>query len=217
MAAPARDARGSPLPGVQRRSALGRVQGDNACSESRGEAFGPRHFAGFRRKTESVIVGSYIFAESAAPPSPRAPNEPSSHPRKKGGASMARNDGVDRTTVRNQPRTESNIADAEAHNERQKAWLPERGYRPRTQSSEHPLQGAFRQLSGDVPADGAGRHHLYPGSQAGRRPLRRAGLRRQLRIFSQSRRLRIRQGVLRRGIPGPPSILSAASSTFYLP
>ena len=34
---------------------------------------------------------------------------------------MARNDGVDRTTVRNQPRTESNITDAEAHNERQKA------------------------------------------------------------------------------------------------
>lgn len=33
---------------------------------------------------------------------------------------MARNDGVDRTTVRNQPRTESTIADAEAHNERQK-------------------------------------------------------------------------------------------------
>ena len=30
---------------------------------------------------------------------------------------MARNDGVDRTTVRNQPRTENNIADAEAHNE----------------------------------------------------------------------------------------------------
>ena len=75
MAAPAQDARGSPLPGVQRRSALGRVQGDNACSESRGEAFGPRHFAGFRRKTESVIVGSYTFAESAVPSSPRAPNE----------------------------------------------------------------------------------------------------------------------------------------------
>lgn len=74
-AAPAQDARGSPLPGVQRRSALGRVQGDNACSESRGEAFGPRHFAGFRRKTESVIVGSYTFAESAVPSSPRAPNE----------------------------------------------------------------------------------------------------------------------------------------------
>ena len=33
---------------------------------------------------------------------------------------MARNDGMDRTTVRNQPRTESNITDAEAHNERQK-------------------------------------------------------------------------------------------------
>ena len=47
---------------------------------------------------------------------------------------MARNDGVDRTTVRNQPRTESNIADAEAHNERQKACyrnediVPERSY-----------------------------------------------------------------------------------------
>ena len=33
---------------------------------------------------------------------------------------MARNDGIDRTTVRNQSRTESNIADAEAHNERLK-------------------------------------------------------------------------------------------------
>ena len=47
---------------------------------------------------------------------------------------MARNDGVDRTTVRNQPRTESNIADAEAHNERQKACyrnediVPERSH-----------------------------------------------------------------------------------------
>lgn len=47
---------------------------------------------------------------------------------------MARNDGVDRTTVRNQPRTEINIADAEAHNERQKACyrnediVPERSH-----------------------------------------------------------------------------------------
>ena len=47
---------------------------------------------------------------------------------------MARNDGVDRTTVRNQPRTESNIADAEAHNERQKTCyrnediVPERSH-----------------------------------------------------------------------------------------
>ena len=39
------------------------------------ERSGPRHFAGFRRKTESVIVGSYTFAESAMPSSPRAPNE----------------------------------------------------------------------------------------------------------------------------------------------
>ena len=47
---------------------------------------------------------------------------------------MARNDGVDRTTARNQPRTESNIADAEAHNERQKTCyrnediVPERSH-----------------------------------------------------------------------------------------
>ena len=53
---------------------LSRVQGGNACSESRGEAFGPRHFAGFRRKTESVMVGNYTFAESAAPPLSRGPN-----------------------------------------------------------------------------------------------------------------------------------------------
>ena len=39
------------------------------------ERSGPRHFAGFRRKTESVIVGSYTFAESAVPSSLRAPNE----------------------------------------------------------------------------------------------------------------------------------------------
>ena len=32
---------------------------------------------------------------------------------------MARNDGVDRTVVRNQGRTDSNIGDAEKHNERQ--------------------------------------------------------------------------------------------------
>lgn len=62
---------------------LSRVQGGSACSESRGEAFGPRHFAGFRRKTESVIVGSYTFAESAVPTSPRAPNATyNTHPRK---------------------------------------------------------------------------------------------------------------------------------------
>lgn len=47
---------------------------------------------------------------------------------------MARNDGVDRTTVRNQSRTENNIADAEAHNERQKTCyrnediVPERSH-----------------------------------------------------------------------------------------
>ena len=46
---------------------LSRVQGGSACSESRGEAFGPRHFAGFRRKAESVMVGSTTFAESAVP------------------------------------------------------------------------------------------------------------------------------------------------------
>lgn len=69
------------------------MQGEAPCPVSRGGALwagcrvttpaqspeaersGPRHFAGFRRKTESVIVGSYTFAESAVPSSPRAPNE----------------------------------------------------------------------------------------------------------------------------------------------
>ena len=63
------------LPGVQRAAPLAR------CPEE--ERSGPRHFAGFRRKTESVIVGSYTFAESAVPPSLRAPNATyNTHPRK---------------------------------------------------------------------------------------------------------------------------------------
>ena len=69
---------------------------------------------------------------------------------------MARNDGVDRTTVRNQPRTESNIADAEAHNERQKACyrnediVPERSHLNihfKTPSSSY--QEIFRQMEQD--------------------------------------------------------------------
>ena len=69
---------------------------------------------------------------------------------------MARNDGVDRTTVRNQPRTESNIADAEAHNERQKACyrnediVPERSHMNihfKTPSGSY--QEMFRQMEQD--------------------------------------------------------------------
>ena len=69
---------------------------------------------------------------------------------------MARNDGVDRTTVRNQPRTESNIADAEAHNERQKTCyrnediVPERSHMNihfKTPSGSY--QEMFRQMEQD--------------------------------------------------------------------
>ena len=69
---------------------------------------------------------------------------------------MARNDGADRTTVRNQPRTESNIADAEAHNERQKACyrnediVPERSHMNihfKTPSGSY--QEMFRQMEQD--------------------------------------------------------------------
>ena len=69
---------------------------------------------------------------------------------------MARNDGADRTTVRNQPRTESNIADAEAHNERQKACyrnediVPERSHLNihfKTPSGSY--QEMFRQMEQD--------------------------------------------------------------------
>lgn len=69
---------------------------------------------------------------------------------------MARNDGVNRTTVHNQPRTESNIADAEAHNERQKACyrnediVPERSHMNihfKTPSGSY--QEMFRQMEQD--------------------------------------------------------------------
>lgn len=69
---------------------------------------------------------------------------------------MARNDGVDRTTVRNQPRTESNIADAEAHNERQKACyrnediVPERSHlNIHFKEPSSSYQDMFRQMEQD--------------------------------------------------------------------
>lgn len=115
---------------------------------------------------------------------------------------MARNDGVDRTTVRNQPRTESNIADAEVHNERQKACyrnediVPERSHlNIHFKEPSGSYQEMFRQMEQDGTIS-------TRGSQAGRRPLWRAGFRCQLRVFPQSRRLRVCAGVLRRGIPG---------------
>ena len=59
------------------------AEGSAPARSPEAERSDPRHFAGFRRKTESVIVGSYTFAESAAPPSPRAPNATyNTHPRK---------------------------------------------------------------------------------------------------------------------------------------
>ena len=53
------------LPGMQRAAAPAR------CPEA--ESSGPRHFAEFRRKAESAIVGNTTFAESAAPPLPHTP------------------------------------------------------------------------------------------------------------------------------------------------
>ncbi len=69
---------------------------------------------------------------------------------------MARNDGVDRATVRNQPRTEGNIADAEAHNERQKACyrnediVPERSHlNIHFKEPSGSYQDMFRQMEQD--------------------------------------------------------------------
>lgn len=69
---------------------------------------------------------------------------------------MARKDGVDRTTVRNQPRTEGNIADAEAHNERQKDCyrnediIPERSHLNIHFKEPHSAyQEMFRQMEQD--------------------------------------------------------------------
>ena len=57
----------------------------------------------------------------------------------------------------------------------QKIVVPDRSLH-RTAGEECGVHARTRQLSGDVPADEAGRHHFRPQSQAGRRPLRRAGL-----------------------------------------
>lgn len=49
---------------------LSRVQDSAPARSPEAERSGPRHFAGFRRKAESVIVGNTTFAESAAPHCP---------------------------------------------------------------------------------------------------------------------------------------------------
>lgn len=70
-------------PGCRAAAPAGCAEGSAPARSPEAEHSGPRHFAGFRRKTESVIVGSYTFAESAVPPSPRAPNATyNTHPRK---------------------------------------------------------------------------------------------------------------------------------------
>ena len=70
-------------PGCRAAAPAGCAEGSAPARSPEAERSGPRHFAGFRRKTESVIVGSYTFAESAVPPSPRAPNATyNTHPRK---------------------------------------------------------------------------------------------------------------------------------------
>ena len=62
-------------PGCRAAAPAGCAEGSAPARSPEAERSGPRHFAGFRRKTESVIVGSYTFAESAVPSSPRALNE----------------------------------------------------------------------------------------------------------------------------------------------
>ena len=125
---------------------------------------------------------------------------------------MARNDGVDRTTVRNQPRTESNIADAEAHNERQKACyrnediVPERSHLNihfKTPSGSY--QEMFRQMEQDG---------TISTEVSSRTPSTMASW------FSMSTPhifiITAATSTPRRSTPrhtGPPSILSAASSS----
>ena len=62
-------------PGCRAAAPAGCAEGSAPARSPEAERSGPRHFAGFRRKIKSVIVGSYTFAESAVPSSPRAPNE----------------------------------------------------------------------------------------------------------------------------------------------
>lgn len=129
---------------------------------------------------------------------------------------MARNDGVDRTTVRNQPRTESNIADAEAHNERQKACyrnediVPERSHlNIHFKEPSGSYQEMFRQMEqdGTISTRGLKQEAVHYG---------------ELVSMSTPRisTITAATSLHRRSTPrhtGLPSILSAASSTFSPP
>lgn len=129
---------------------------------------------------------------------------------------MARNDGVDRTTVRNQPRTESNIADAEAHNERQKACyrnediVPERSHLNihfKTPSGSY--QEMFRQMEqdGTISTRGLKQDAVHYGELV-------------FDVNSAYSTITAATSLRRRFTPKrtePPSILSAASSTFSPP
>ena len=72
----------------------------------------PRHFAA--RRDESVIVGYYTSAE-VPPPLPQEQNR-----RMLERSTMARNDGIDRTSVRNVNLTKKQIGNTQRHNEREK-------------------------------------------------------------------------------------------------
>ena len=149
-------------PGCRAAAPAGCAEGSAPARSPEAERSGPRHFAGFRRKTESVIVGSYTFAESAVPPRHPAPQTQLTTPTQE----RRRFHGKKRRRGSHHcPQPAQNGKQHRRRRSSQRApesLLPERGYRPRTQPPEHPLQDAFRQLSGDVPADGAGRHHLHP-------------------------------------------------------
>lgn len=129
---------------------------------------------------------------------------------------MARNDGVDRTTVRNQPRTEINIADAEAHNERQKACyrnediVPERSHlNIHFKEPSGSYQEMFRQMEqdGTISTRGLKQDAVHYGELVSMsiRPISIITAATSLRRHFMPRRTR------------PPSILSAASSTFSPP
>ena len=73
----------------------------------------PRHFAA--SMDESVIVGYYTLKKCRSPSSPLSANL------KERNTPMARNDGIDRTVVRNQDlETPADVAKVQEHNEREK-------------------------------------------------------------------------------------------------
>ena len=144
------------------------------CNSPAGDVFprspseSPLHFADHR--DESVIVGYYTSEEVHL----RSPS-PSSEPRKEG-CPLARNDGIDRTSVRNLAVSDKAVGNTQQHNEREKDSYRNPDIIPQRTCMERPLQKANRQLHRPICPTGSRWNHFHARPEAGCHPLLRACL-----------------------------------------